>query len=81
MLYQNFAAAIPAPQEGALTSEIVSRNGISYFAYHVVLCLVVWKFSELHVILVRISREICAQFTLSSHSQASREEVGLDPCK
>ena len=34
-----------------------------------------------HGNLMRISHEIRTKFTLSSHSQANREDAGLDPCE
>ena len=66
------------PTRGGVDSETVAGNGASCFAYLVVVCLVMWAFTEPSVNFVRISHEICTQFTLSSHSQANKEDAGLD---
>ena len=58
------------PGRGGDNSRTISGNGISCFAYHVVLCLVMLEFTE-----------ICVKFTSSLHSQASREDAGLGLCE
>ena len=56
-------------------------NGTSCFAYLVVVCLVMWKFTKASVNFVRNSHQIRTQFTLHSHSQVNKQDARLDPCE
>ena len=69
------------PRRGGVNWGTIPGNGISCFAYHVVLCLVTWEFTEFGTNFARNSCEIRAQLTSSLHTQPSRKDAGLDPCE
>ena len=79
-MHYSFTAPISLAFNGAqkvahrlgIDTGTISGDGISCFAYQVLLCLVMWEFTE--------PRKIRAKFTLGLHSQANREDARLDPC-
>ena len=60
--YVKTCSSDSGPARGSVDTETVSRNGTSFFTYLVVVCLVMWEFTECSVHFVRNSREFCTKF-------------------
>ena len=73
------------PGRGGVNTGTIVGNGISFFAHHVVLCLVMWEFTKRNVTFAQFFAPIAAEnhatFSLGSHSQANEEDASLDPCE